>query len=387
MSNELTRANVSSLEHQYGVSTTDSIGGELAVTAEANTRQLEAQARALIQARFYIAKQPQMQRNWDTVEQRLRKECQRPGFAQAAWWILPLGGDSRKYPKGLSIRFAEAALRMAGNIDVQTQTVFDDQFKRIVRVTVLDLETNFAYTTEATIDKTVERRDAKDREILAVRENSEGKRVYVIQASEQEVALKQGSAVSKAIRTLGLRMIPGDILDECRAIIEATRQKGTQAEDPEAARKAILDNFATIGVMPDEIEVFLGHKTDILQPAERDVLRGAFRAIRDGNTTWQELMSDKDPSGSKEAAQSVAAAKLAALRKNTSTTKDGGGSSSAQVATAAESGETDSRQATGTAREIPPAYTPGPASAPVFCVRHRVAHRGKCPVCLANERE
>ena len=76
--------------------------------------------------------------------------------------------------QGLSIRFAEAALRMAGNIDVQMQAVFDDEWKRIVRITVMDLETNFAYTSEATIDKTVERRDAKDRQVLATRQNSEG---------------------------------------------------------------------------------------------------------------------------------------------------------------------------------------------------------------------
>ena len=135
--------------------------------------------------------------------------------------------------RGLSIRFAEAALRMAGNIDVQMQAVFDDEWKRIVRITVMDLETNFAYTSEATIDKTVERRDAKDRQVLATRQNSEGRLVYVVPATEQEIALKQGSAVSKAICTQGLRLIPGEILDECKHLIIATRAKGAKDSDGE----------------------------------------------------------------------------------------------------------------------------------------------------------
>ncbi len=234
-----------------------------------------------------------MQRSWDNIEQKLRKECLRPGFANSAWWTLPYGNDPKKYPKGLSIRFAEAALRMAGNIDVQVQAVFDDSWKRIVRITVLDLETNFAYTTESVIDKAVERTNPAGREVLAVRQNSVGKMTYLVAATEQELALKQGSAVSKAIRTQGLRLIPGDILDECKALIEATRAKGAQAEDPEAARKVILDNFAEIGVMPADLAKYLGHDTDIFQPAERELLRGLFVAIRNGDATWKDAMEAK----------------------------------------------------------------------------------------------
>ena len=297
------RGDSSPVPIDHGAVQSDAMGTALERAAEAGTAQLEAQARALVQARFFVAKQPHMMRSWDQVEQRLRKECARPGFAQAAWWTLPYNPPV----EGLSIRFAEAALRLSGNIDVQQQTIFDDAWKRIVRVTVMDLETNFAYTSEVAIEKTVERSQPKDRTVLSVRENSAGKLVYRVEATEQELAQKQGSVVSKAIRTLGLRLIPGDIIDECKAIIAETRAKGTAAEDPEQARKVILDSFAEIGVMPADLARYLEHDTNSFLPAERDALRGIYTAIKNGIGTWRDVIEAKF--GSAEPVEESAGAK------------------------------------------------------------------------------
>lgn len=264
-------------------------GVETATTAELAISQVEAQARALVQARFYMA--AKMRRTWDDVEQRLIRECRRPRFAASAWYIKPIGKDETKWPRGLSIRFAEAALRMSGNIDVQIQSAYDDEWKRVIRVSVLDLETNFGYTKEVTIDKTVERKYASDREVLAARQNSRGEQTYLVRATEDEVMVKQNSLVSKEIRTQGLRLIPGDILDECKALIQATIADG--AEDPEAARKSIFDNFATIGVLPADLAKYLEHDTANLLPAEVVTLRGIFVAIKNGDATWKDVMAAK----------------------------------------------------------------------------------------------
>jgi hypothetical protein len=300
---------ISQVEH--GLAHSDALASEVSRTAETSVSALEAQARAMVQARFFVAQQPHMQRSWDTIEQKLRKECSRPGFAWAAWWTLPYGNDPKKYPQGLSIRFAEAALRIARNIDIQQQTIFDDTWKRIVRVSVIDLEGNFGYSAEVPIDKTVERKNPADRQVLSARANSTGNTVYLVAATEQELALKQGSAVSKAIRTLGLRLIPGDILDECKALILATQKKGTEAEDPELARKSVLDNFADLGVLPDDIARYLGHDTNIFQPAELIQLRGIFSAIRSGDATWKDVIEAKagsSPDGGKAEPSKAAAA-------------------------------------------------------------------------------
>ena len=278
---------------EHGVAQSDAGGTEMARTAELGTSALEAQARAMVQARFFVARQPGMMRNWDQVEQRLRRECARPGFANSAWWVLPIGGDPKKFPAGLSIRFAEAALRMAGNIDVEQMVVSDDKWKQTVRVRVMDLETNFAYTAELVIEKTVERNDPKGREVLSYRQNSNGKMTYVVAATEQELAMKRGSAVSKSIRTNGLRLIPGDILDEAKNIILATKAKGAAAEDPETARKTILDSFASMDVMPVDIAKLVEHDTAHFTAADRELLRGVYTAIKNGVATWKEILEAK----------------------------------------------------------------------------------------------
>ena len=73
---------------------------------------------------------------------------------------------------GLSVRFAEEAVRSMGNLDVSTPVVYDDPHKLIVRVSVTDLEANAIYSHDVTVVKTVERRSLKDGQAaLSVRQN------------------------------------------------------------------------------------------------------------------------------------------------------------------------------------------------------------------------
>jgi len=100
---------------------------------------LAAQARAVIEARYLIAiNRP---RDLDVVREKLLKECRRPGFAEVAIYKKPIG----KGVEGLSIRFAEAAIRYMCNIDISQQTIYDDAEKRIIRVSCTDMETNTPY--------------------------------------------------------------------------------------------------------------------------------------------------------------------------------------------------------------------------------------------------
>jgi hypothetical protein len=66
------------------------------------------------------------------------KECQRPGFADVAMYAKPVG---KQRIRGLSIRFAEAAIRHFTNVLTQVAVVFDDERRRILHVSVIDLET------------------------------------------------------------------------------------------------------------------------------------------------------------------------------------------------------------------------------------------------------
>ncbi|MCC6649019.1 MAG: hypothetical protein IT374_26060 [Polyangiaceae bacterium] len=260
--------------------------GETEITRRAETSITAAaeQSRAMVQARYVMALQ--RPRDIEDVRVRLLKECRRPGFAAVARYAKPVGGKSITGP---SIRFAEAAARIMGNVDISTPTLYDDSEKRLVRVAVSDLETNTTFSIDITIEKVVERRDNRGRETISVRENSEGKMVYLVAATEDEMLVKQSALVSKAIRTNVLRVVPGDIVEECMEQVVETQRSRDKA-DPDAALRKVVDAFAAINVGPGELRRFLGHDVATVVPAELTELRAVYAAIKDGETTWHAVI-------------------------------------------------------------------------------------------------
>ena len=113
---------------------------------------------------------------------------------------------------------------------------------------------------------------------------------------------KQNAMISKIKRNEGLRLIPTDIIDEAIEIARETiRHK--DAEDPSAAKKKVLDSFSELGIKPNAIKQYLGHNLEeAFTPAEVEDLRGMYRAIKDGETTWRECMekSEAGEAGEKE---------------------------------------------------------------------------------------
>jgi hypothetical protein len=241
-----------------------------------------------VQARYVMAlRRP---RDWVQVRTSILRECQRPGFAASAVYSKPVGGGT---VEGLSIRFAEVAVRYMTNVMPETVTLFDDNRKRIVRVSMTDLEYNVTYSADLTIEKTVERKKLRtNQRALGVRTNSYGDTIYVVEATESDVQTKEGALVSKAIRNLALRLLPGDIQDEAKATINATLENAA-AKDPDAERKALADGFAAIGVQPKDLTKYLGHDLGQLVPAEMVELRRVYRALRDGESTWRDILETK----------------------------------------------------------------------------------------------
>lgn len=267
----------------------DFSGHELAVRTETSTAAMAARAKADIESRFVLALQ--RPRDVNDVRLKLIKECKRPGFAQVARYSKPVGGQRIEGP---SVRFAEAALRLMGNVLPETSVIYDDNQKRITRVSVTDLETNVTYSSDVTVEKTVERQHLKDGQIpLGKRKNSYGKDVYLLPATEDDIRNKVNAEVSKALRTNGLRILPGDILEECMDQCVSTLRSDA-AQDPDRERKKIADAFGSLGVLPSALADYLGHGLDQCSPAEIVDLRGVYQAIKDGETTWSEVASKED---------------------------------------------------------------------------------------------
>jgi hypothetical protein len=252
-------------------------GGETAGSA------LAQHARSTIEARSVIAHA--RPRDWDRVREVLLKDCTRPSFADGARYKKPIG----KGVEGPSIRFVEAAIRAMGNIPVDTLTVYDDASRRIVRVTVGDLESNVSYSRDVTVEKTVERLRVQDGDqVLRTRTNSRGEPLYIVAADDDAILNKEMALISKAIRTLGLRLVPGDLVDECMTEVLRT-MADRDAKDPDLAKRKIFDAFGAIGVTVADIKAWLGHDGSTLTPKELADLRALYASIQDGETTWRDV--------------------------------------------------------------------------------------------------
>jgi hypothetical protein len=268
------------------------------VTRETASAAVAAKAQADVQARFVMAMRNP--RDWEDVRIRMNREIERQGFAEVAMYAKPVGGGK---VTGLTIRYAEAALRCMRNCFPETQTIWDDDEKRIVRVSLTDLEANLTYSKDITIDKTVERKSLKAGQMpLRTRQNSQGELTYLVPATEDDLLNKENSLVSKALRNHILRLLPGDIQDEHkRRIVEIQRKK--DAENPDAAKKKICDNFGDIGILPSQLAKYLGKDNlDFLLPAELEELRAIYAAVSQGEANWADVMAVRYPEEATEGA-------------------------------------------------------------------------------------
>lgn len=251
---------------------------------ELATAAVAAQAKAMVEARYIVALQ--RPRDYDDVRVKLLAACKRPRFAEAARYIKPVG----KGIEGPSIRLAEEAARCMTNIDVQIPTIYDDERRRVIRVSATDLEANITYDKDVTVEKTIERNQVREgQQLIGQRVGSRGQTVYVVLASDDEILNKENALTSKALRACLLRLVPGDILEEAMDQVYATL-KDRNAKDPAAERKRLVDAFAALNIMPDRLKEYLGHDLDVTTPAELLDLRGVYTAMKDGEATWTEVM-------------------------------------------------------------------------------------------------
>lgn len=226
-------------------------------------------------------------RNFFDVRRAILDDCLRPEFAKVAIYRKPVGGG---YVEGLSIRAVEAMLSRWGNMYTNASTTYDDAEKRVIHISVSDLETNATHGREITIPKTTETLLLKPgQEAISQRINSAGKVTYLVRPTDDKLSDIEASHRSKVLRNEGLRLIPPDIKEEVLALCKKTRGSSDSA-DPGAARKELSDAFAEIGVMASRLEEFLGCPLAETSPPQLGDLRDMYRAIKDGDATFRDFM-------------------------------------------------------------------------------------------------
>jgi len=305
-------------------------GMEVSRSAETAMGALAAQMKAEVEARFMVAYR--CPRDWDDVRVRINRLCQDPEFAAEALYVKPMGRtpdgwkemskrdqllkSPEDWPTGFSIRFVEAAIYEATNIDVDVLVTWEDAEVRRTRVSVFDLQSNNKYSRTITTRKIVERRRLKDgQESLGTRTNSSGITVYLVEATDADVTQMESAAVSKVIRTYGEKLLPPHHKREWQRKIWDTLSNQA-AKDPQGEMKKLIDLFADRNITPRMLEDFLGHPVSQIVPAEIVKLRGVFVAINNAEATWADVVSGPPQEGQKPtAAQTAILERIEAQRR------------------------------------------------------------------------
>ncbi len=244
-------------------------------------------AKAQIQAQFIVA--AGRPRDWDVVRDRILKHCHRPTFAKSAMYRKPIGGG---VVVGPSIRFVEAMANCMGNIDIQAEPIADTEEAVHYMMRATDLETNTSIAKAVTVRKEVERSSSKGREVISQRVNTRGKATFLVRAREDEMTAKRDAELSKAFRQVVLRLIPADILEDAMTAIKVTMDRTFQ-EDPDAAKKKLLDAFSSFGVEPGEIKTYVGKPLKQLSDSDLEELRQVYQTLKDGEATWRTVLESK----------------------------------------------------------------------------------------------
>lgn len=247
-------------------------------------------AKAQIQCAYMMALQ--CPRSYFAAEQAVVKACENPLFAEKVEYKLPRGGTTISGP---TIRLAELIRREWRNIFTTERVMHDDERQMIVQVTAMDLETNSIETAEVVIPKTVERRYVKDgQEIISERENSLGKKVYTVRATDSEVDMMRKAMISKALRNAIFRLVPAELVQIAIATARQTIQTA-DAKDPKEAIRRLIFCFEEQGVSIDKIEKEIGHTLEKANTADVKKLRGLYKQMLNG-ASWDDLTNPEPQS-------------------------------------------------------------------------------------------
>jgi len=256
--------------------------GELAVAAGA------AAAKAEVEAAHIIAMK--QGRDWDEARQAIMRACNNSDFAETALGKRPVGGG--KVWREPTIRFVEVGLQAAKHMRVVTRAIYSDEFAVVYQTSVTDLVNNQTYSKEFRLERTVERKSADGRDVVGERTNSNGQKTYIVIATEDEMNNKIAANESKAIRTLGMRLIPEWIKAEAKETLQRAKIAKVK-QDPEAYRRKLADAFSSIGISVAMLKDYLGHTLESLPDDELADLRSLYEDLKDGSCKWSDVVGSK----------------------------------------------------------------------------------------------
>lgn len=231
---------------------------------------MSAQAMAELQMSMQMARQ--FPRVMDNVRSQVVQHCTRYAFADKATYRFPRGNTQIV---GASVKLAEDLARAAGNFRWGFYVVGDNADTRTVRGYAWDLETNTKKESDLLFGKLIYRK-------------ADGWRL----PDEREMLELTNSNGSKAQRNAILALMPWDLVTDLINLCLDTIRK-VDRQDPDKARKGLVDNFARMGISGAELTDYLGHPLDHMTEDELEVFRGIYGAIQQKESTWADFVNQK----------------------------------------------------------------------------------------------
>lgn len=270
--------------------------GELAITPAIEQAVTEIKLSAQIAL--------MMPRDEKAATDALLELCDDPVFADQAIWEKKQGRKKDEttgqwvdnYIDGYSIRFTEAAtilwkhIRSSDTVVLDTEGDGDRPGERTIAVSVWDCQANTSYSSQVHLRKVVERSNADGRQVISERLNSNNRVVFLVHATDDEMQNAQAAKVSKAIRTLQIRILSPRLKKVCWDRCNRTLRTEAERNLPEK-RKQMVAGFAAVGVSLAMLERQLSHSIDATNVDELMALSNVLRGIREGETTWKEYVS------------------------------------------------------------------------------------------------
>jgi hypothetical protein len=250
-----------------GLSTTTDFSTELAPTAAAAEKQFEIQSAIVLARRF--------PRNEEQAFEKLMRACKRTSFAESAEYSYPRGQTTVAGP---SVNVAREAARVWGNIRYGIDVTRDDADSRSIRGWAWDLETNTKVQAEDDFKKVVFRKGYN---------GAPGKNIPTDERELRELTNRRGAIL---VRNCILQILPKDLIED--ALFESNRTlQDRAAKDPEGEKKRIIMAFSELRITPEMLGAYLTHPLAQCSPAEIAKLRGIYKSISDGHTTWAEYVN------------------------------------------------------------------------------------------------
>jgi len=221
-------------------------------------------------------------------EGKILKEClgeldRYPSMAEEAIYSKPVGKDPNtdkmKYAEGLSIRAAESIGNRWDNSSWGTTIVSEDEESATIAAVFLDYEKNTRHVKEQRVSKFYKSRQGQ-----------------IIRHAPDRFDIVLGANGSKNLREVILRSLPAGLKKEyeikARNILKGGSLPGQ--------RTSVIERFSDLGIIQERLEAYKGKPKGEWKREDVIELVGLANAIRDGETSVEEIFGPQGNGKPKE---------------------------------------------------------------------------------------